>query len=442
MEKKLRIAFFVYSFPNLSETFILNRATGLIDRGHTVDLYSLAGPPAPSTTVHPDVNSYKLMERTRHAPPLPAKLSDKVVGALKLLPGALMKNPRLVRTLNPLEFRGVEASFRLLFSATPLLPSHSYDIIHCFFGPIGSIGMQLREIGITKGKLVVSFLGFDLSGYLRDRGEKAYSELFRKGDLFLPNCNYFKQRLIHLGCPTEKIKVHRCGIDCAAFPYSERRIPKEGRVNIVTVGRLAEKKGLEYAIRAVAAVSHGGSSVLYSIIGDGPLRSELEQLITALRMNNVVKLLGPMHQLEVASQLAAAHIFVAPSITGDDGNQEGIPNVLKEAMAMGLPVISTWHSGIPELVEDGVSGYLVPERNIAALADRINHLANNPQLWRSMGIAGRTRVENMYDINAINDQLVGMYRSLLSSGKAGDDPGLLAHQVVNRNCWHPRNLFH
>ena len=202
--------------------------------------------------------------------------------------------------------------------------------------------------------------------------------------------------------------------------HSLFRRTREGRVRgpdeptrIVVVGRLVEKKGVSHAIEAVARLRDSGRAVRLSIVGDGPLRLELESMVEALRVGDRVQFLGSKTREEVAEILAAAHLLLAPSVTAADGDQEGIPNTLKEAMAAGLPVVSTLHSGIPELVEDGRSGFLVPERDSEALADRVGWLVDRPDSWPDMGRAGRSRVEAEYDIAKLSMRLVELYQSVL-----------------------------
>jgi colanic acid/amylovoran biosynthesis glycosyltransferase len=128
-----------------------------------------------------------------------------------------------------------------------------------------------------------------------------------------------------------------------------------------------------------------------------------------------VKLLGWKNQTEVVQLLRDTHIFMAPSVTAEDGDQEGTPTVLMEALAQGLPVLSTRHSGIPEVVVEGESGYLVPERDVDALAERLENLLEHPEQWPAMGTAGRRHVEEHYDIDRLNDQLLSLYGKLSDS---------------------------
>jgi colanic acid/amylovoran biosynthesis glycosyltransferase len=155
------------------------------------------------------------------------------------------------------------------------------------------------------------------------------------------------------------------------------------------------------------------------------LKNELQKLIAELKVQDNVKLLGWRQQEEVTSIIAEADIMLAPSVTSDLGDCEGIPVALMEAMAVGLPVISTYHSGIPELVEDGVSGYLVAEREIKQLAEKINLLAENPELRLKMGREGRLKVDKEFNIELLNDRLVATYQKLIKHELTSSHQGQL-----------------
>jgi colanic acid/amylovoran biosynthesis glycosyltransferase len=152
---------------------------------------------------------------------------------------------------------------------------------------------------------------------------------------------------------------------------------------------------------------------IYNIVGEGPLKDDLQALIIELNAQGYVNLLGSKTQPEVLSLLEKSHILLAPSITAKNGDQEGIPVTLMEAMAMGMPVLSTKHSGIPELVQDGVSGVLVPERDIETLLNKLNYLIRHHDNWPAMGRHGRNHIRNEYDINILNDKLERIYLGLL-----------------------------
>lgn len=410
----MRILFIVGPFPALSETFILNQITGLIDRGHEVDIYSLKGKPKNISKVHSDVENYHLLDRTYYAPTRAENPFLRGLQACELLLASAYKNPlALLRSLSLVKYRKQLKPLEWFHLIVPFLGKQPYDIIHCQFGMYALKGMVLRDIGAIKGKLVTSFRGFDISWYVQEYGEQVYNELFKQGDFFLSNCEYFRRRVINLGCDEKKIVVLGSGINCERFFFKPRFPDSDGKIRIATTGRLVEKKGMAYSIRAVAKLAQTHSNIEYNIIGDGILKTDLQNLIEELNVGHIIKLLGWKHQQEIIEILDKSHIFVATSVKAKDGNQDAPVNTLKEAMAMGLPVICTNHGGIPELVEDGISGFLVPERDVETLAEKIAYLCDRPEVWQQMGQAGRAYVEQHYDTNKLNDQLVQIYKQLL-----------------------------
>jgi colanic acid/amylovoran biosynthesis glycosyltransferase len=182
----------------------------------------------------------------------------------------------------------------------------------------------------------------------------------------------------------------------------------------LSVGRFIEKKGLEYGIRAVSNVLKKYPNIKYNIAGDGPLKSQFEELINERRVSKNIKLLGWKTQSEIRKLMKKSDIMIAPSVTSSRGDQEGIPVTLIEALATGLPVITTGHSGIPELVQDGKSGLIVPERDVNYLTDRICYLIEHPEIWSVLALAGRKYIEAHYDIDKLNDRLVKRYKRLIT----------------------------
>ena len=408
----------VGKFPSVSETFILNQITGLIDRGHEVDIY--ADRPGDTTKIHQEVEDYRLLDRTYYSA-MPANRIKRVAKGLKLLLANFLKKPDvLLRSLNVFKYnysnyREQAVLLRLLYSAIPFLDKQPYDIIHCHFGPYGLRSVLLRNIGAIQGKIITTFHGFDVNMYVRERGNKIYTDLFEKGDLYTVNTSFTGNFAIALGCPENKIIKLPVGLNVSLYSFQPKILNSGETVKIITVARLVEKKGLEYSIRAVAKVLQTKSNIEYRIVGEGELREALTNLITELGVSDRIKLLGWKTQDELRLLYADSHISILSSVTTSDGDQEGQGLVLQEAQAMGLPVLSTLHNGIPDGVLDGKSGFLVPERDVDALAQRLSYLVENPEIWPEMGRAGRAFVENRYDINKLNDRLVEIYQQLLLS---------------------------
>jgi colanic acid/amylovoran biosynthesis glycosyltransferase len=425
----MKVAMVVRHFPLLSETFVINQVVGLIDRGHEVDIYATDSL-HPGEAMHPEVARHGLLGRARLLPAVPGgrlRSARAAIGAFGVRassdPLAVARNSaRIVGVLgSPSGRRRPLSRLRALSRwVLPMADRAPYDIIHCQFGTVADEGAALRRLGSPGARLIVTFRGFDISQHLRDRGEGVYDAIFAEADFFLVNCDFFRRRLIGLGCDPGRLEVLRSGLDCSSYRFEPRRPPADGRLRVAMVGRLVDKKGTEYAIRAAALLIGRGRDLELRVVGYGPLRDELERLIGELGVGDRVRLIGGKARPEIVDELHRAHLFIAPSVTSPRGDQDAPINVLKEAMATGLPVVSTRHGGIPELVEDGVSGFLVPERDAEALADRLDELIGRPDRWEEMGRAGRDRVERDYDLGRLNDRLAEVYREAMRpSGRLG-----------------------
>lgn len=409
-EPTLRVAYIVGAFPTLSQTFVANQMVGVAARGHEVDVYTTHDEAA--TDVPHELVRYGLMER-RYSIAVSRSRAAAVRHTFWLLLTVGWRTPMLVgRLLGEVLCHGFAGSIRLLYAALTLAERGAphYDVIHAQFGPYGRLAMQLRRVGAISGAIVTSFRGYDVGQYLRG-GALAYSRLFREGALFLPVSDALAARLVTAGCDAAKVRVHRSGIPVRRLVYRGSHLDSN-RVHFITVARLVEKKGVAYAIQAVAQLRAAGRAVFYTVVGDGPLRADLEALIWHLQLGDSVRLLGARPHAEALRVMQTADILLAPSVTAADGDEEGIPNAVKEAMAMGLPVVATAHGGIPELVEDRVSGFLVPERDVNALASCLAFALDHPQLWPAMGNAARRRIEREYDIEHLNDELITLYRGI------------------------------
>lgn len=411
----MRIAFIVNQFPVLSQTFVLNQITGLMDRGHEVDIYTDVS--GDWSQVHPDVNHYRLQEHTYLMQAVPQNYLWRALKGFWLALIHFHRDPGLIaRAFNIREYGGQAAGLWLLYSAISLLagPRH-YDIIHSQFGTEGYRALTFKRLLEPTPKLLVMFRGHDISAYIQQEGDRLYQLTFQGVDYCLANCHFFRKKVIDLGWDPERIAVHLSGLDVNKFAFHPRFLNPGEPIRIATTGRLVEKKGIEYAIRAVVKQANYFPELSYLIIGDGPLRDSLQALITELGAGSYIHLLGWKTESEMIEILNTCHLFIAPSVTAANGDQDAPINVLKEAMAMGLPIISTYHGGIPELVEDGVSGLLVPERDVPALAEKLGYLLTHPESWIEMGKAGRLCVEQHYDLHPLNDKLVTLYQNLLAS---------------------------
>ena len=421
----MKIAVIINHFPVLSETFILNQISGLINKGHHVTIFCMT--PFTDQIRHADVEKYDLIShtvyygsKTNRAP------SGKIFRIRKaaefFFANTGWKSISLLKTLNFFQYGRKAFTLRIFFLLVPFLENNiqDYDIAHCHYGSNGDLAVMLKNLGAFRGKIITTFHGE--AGYSAEkqlRYANAYQHkntknLFEKGDLFLPMSEKERQSLILRGCDPRKTIVHRMGIDTSKFSFSDRLYNTKAKTQLLSVGRLVEKKGLEYAIRSVAEITNNFPHLEYNIAGDGPLRNQLKELICQLNMKDKIKILGAKTQEEIISLYKNSDLFLAPSVFSSDGDQEGVPVVIMEAMAHGLPVLSTRHAGIPELVQDGISGFLVPERKVSALKERLEYLLAHRDLWPQMGKAGREIVEKEFNIDKLNEQLVQMFHNLLN----------------------------
>lgn len=414
MTKQLRIAFFVHEFPALSETFVLNQITGLLDLGHDVAIFAVR--PRDESVVHDDVDRYGLRERTRYLN-MPAVISRRVAGGLLSMLRHGWEQPRIIlRSFNIRRYGREATSLRLLFWALCLRGEKPFDIIHCHFGPIGQLAAKLRDVGAIGGRLVTVFHGVDISAYVRGQPDY-YRFLFAQGDLFQPISQAWSRKLVELGCEPARIDVHHMGIDTARYPFRARHYESGQPLRVLTVGRMVEKKGIADGLAAIADLFRQGIAVRYTIVGDGPLRPDLEDLMDKLGLSSCVEFLGWQEQATVARLMAENDVLLAPSVTGADGDQEGIPVTIMEAMAAGMLVVSTHHSGIPELVEDGRSGFLVAEHDVSALAAAFQRLVASGESWPLLSAAAHDAVEAKFEITSLNQKLVRRYEALLEEGR-------------------------
>lgn len=414
---KLKIAFILDVFPVLSETFILNQITGLLDLGHDVDIYSMYK--GDSDKVHEEVNQYHLLSRAYY----PESSITKSWNSLKILSlvlSSIRNNPASsLRTLNVLRYGKRAIRLKLLPLCFKHFKKNPYDIIHCHFGPNGNLGALLKELGVIKGKLVTTFHGYDIR-YGLEHGPRVYEPLRAGGDLFFSISKYNRTQLERLGFESDKIADHPVGINLEKFPlrWKNRNILSRGeRIKILTVARLVKEKGVEYGIRGIHELLQCNPNLLveYNIIGNGILKSRLKKLVKRLGLGGVVRFLGDMEHSGVLKELNEAHIFLLPSIA------EALPVALMEAQAAGLPVVSTDVGGVSELVEEGVSGYVVAARNPTAIKSKIEYLIRHPEIWPEMGAYGRKVVEKNHDVKKLNRKLVERYYALLDGRNPSEE---------------------
>ncbi|WP_337029857.1 glycosyltransferase [Pantoea agglomerans] len=407
----MKLTFFTMRFPVASETFVLNQVTHFIDAGYEVEIISVF--PGDLVNRHAAFDEYGLAAKTHYLlPEEKISIVDKLNQRIKLVLPKVTK-PSLLRSLNVRRY-GAQSSKLLLPSIVAnAKQTFTADVFLVHFGYAGALANKLRELGVLKGKQATVFHGADISRrHILEEHKLDYVNLFRQSELMLPISNLWKNKLIEMGCPPEKIHVTRMGIEPEKFNFQPRQA-FQTPLRIVSVARLTEKKGLDVAVKASAILKQRGGQFQYTIIGNGDQDEMMRNFIAREGMEDCVSMPGFKPQEEIRRALSEADIFLLPSKTAADGDMEGIPVALMEAMAVGLPVVSTFHSGIPELIENNVSGWLVEEDDPEALAETLLKLSHGEVDVAPVVAAARHKVETEFNQHIAYGELAQILERLV-----------------------------
>jgi colanic acid/amylovoran biosynthesis glycosyltransferase len=287
------------------------------------------------------------------------------------------------------------------------------QLLHIYFG---HIAVHLLPL-IRSFPSLVSFHGADVGVDLQKPAYLAATrEMLAAVRRILVRSESLRRALIEIGGAPEKIELQRTGIPLGEFPFRERRGPANGEWRLLQASRLIEKKGLKTTLRAFAIFRRKVGNAKLVIAGEGPQQKELADLARELSISDAVRFAGFVSQQQLRELFYSSHLFLHPSETAADGNQEGVPNSMLEAMASGLPVFATRHGGIPEAVEDGASGTLVGERDDESLARDLIAFTGTPDRLRIMGRAASESVARQFDQFAQTRRLEEIYlREIASS---------------------------
>lgn len=292
------------------------------------------------------------------------------------------------------------------------LTDNDARLLHIFFG---HIAVHLRPLVRTWPKpSIVSFHGADVLVEMEKPAyRQATKEMLDAVRRVFVRSESLRRAVVDLGCAEDKVDVVRTGIPLQEFPFRERRFPSNGEWRFVQACRLIEKKGLATTLHAFTHFLTEYPNARLTIAGEGPMLHDLQELTCKLRIDNRVALAGFIPQEKLREIFYTSHIFLHPSETGQDGNQEGIPNSMLEAMVSGLPVFATNHGGIPEAIENGVSGILVPERDHAALAHVLLEAVQDRPLLSRLARNGADAVRQKFDQQKQAHRLEEIYLKLL-----------------------------
>lgn len=364
------IAVFLSNYLNLSETFIYQRLINFRDLRPIVLCYGVSNP-----EVFPFKPVYSLKSN---------------IPGLEGLRRAIFSN------------FGISGQF------DRAIRDNGVRLIQAHFAPRAMEALWLsRKFGIPQ---VNFFHGTDLDIYSADpKRRPALARLVSETALSVANCRALKQKLVDMGCREDKIIVNYAGIDLTKFSLKKTPTKKPGdSVKILMCGRLIWKKGFEYGIEAFSRVIKEHPYIKLDIVGGGEEKANLEARAERSGLSMHVKFSGALASDPVLQKMYDSDILLAPSV------EEGGPiNVVKEAMAVGLPVISTFVGGIPEMVEDGINGYLVPPSDTAALENKLRYLLEHREIWPKITLEGRKKAEARFDARKQMSELESTYKRII-----------------------------
>lgn len=364
------VGFVLESFPQLSETFVLDQMRALAVDGHDVHV------------IADRLNAY----------------DESVFGDLSFIASSNLRwkaQPLISRLLGHLPW-AISSRLKMICDVAFDFQLRRYQLLVAHFGLNGQRLARSRSLHRFSTPFICIFHGYDVGIPLAEGRLIEYRTLFDQAKLLLCVNQWFCEVLADAGASVDKLRVHRMGVDVTKIDYRER--PRE-QLNILSVCRLVKKKGISVAIEAVSMLvkARPDVRVSYRIVGDGPLREELEQQARLLGVAEQVKFLGAMPHSLVQQELYAANVFLLPSVTAENGDVEGVPVSLMEAMASGATVVSSRHSGIPELIADKEGGLLADEFDAAGLAAALEALYERPEWATKLAFNGSLAVAETFN---------------------------------------------
>jgi len=409
---KLKIAIILNSFPVISETFIVNQITDLMDKGHEVSIFAFQHNKC--EVIHQRILDYRLLEKTVYSQGIKISRYGRYFSFFKFL----ISNRRdfnFTKITNHFEFRKRGIKTLNLSNYTRfkwILDSSPFDIIHVHFGTIAPYIAEMKTMGYFANTcFVTSFHGYDVSPHLMFKYPQTYEILFQEVDLITVNTKYTESLLHQLTSP-EKIKVLPVGLDTSNFKKNIIHINKD--FTILFVGRLIEFKGPHLAIEILnLLVQRGFGNIKLIIIGNGELKDQLEEIIKNYNLQEKVELTGALSQERIIELMETAHVFLLPGIYDKNGRAETQGLVIQEAQAMELPVIVSDVGGMKYGLIDGKTGFVIKEKDIEAFADKIELLIDDEALRIEMGQKGRQFVVENYDSKILGTRLEKFYKDLL-----------------------------
>lgn len=393
----MRIGYVLTVFPTLSESFVINEIVALIDQGHDVSIFSINL--ARENVTHPEVKEYDLLNRTHYF-----SNSNGFAKKLKMRFNSL----DFFITVRGWKYPAKNFRFNLFYIEVSQYFSKiakNLDVFHAHFNGISThVAMLMsKKLGIP---FTFTVHAFDI---FMNPDVKALKKRVEEAKAVIAISHYNQELLCSLtGIEKEKIAVIRACPMLNKFKETKR---ESDSFTAITVARLVEKKGIRYAILAIKELMKEYPNIQYRIIGSGHLENELKALVSSFGLENNVTFLGNLEDDSLIEELRTATMFILPCIRAENGDMDGIPVSLMEAMYSGIPVVSTRISGIPELIENGQEGILIEPKNSKQLSNAIKTLLEDKNLRTKLGENGKRKIETQFNIYNETAKLIDVWKN-------------------------------
>lgn len=415
--RKLNIAVVVGSFPELSETFILNQITDLIDKGHNVKIFSYKK--GNQAIMHQAVTDYQLLNNTTFYPDFPGSLLQRWKECLRSLTSNRKKIPfnKLVRIFNPFgNFRNV-LNVRSFYNASWFLGKGDFDIFHVHFANKATLIAELMDKKIIEGaRLVTSFHGYDIIPAKVNDYRKQYNLVFKWSAAITSNSPFTSELIAKANADTRKVFLLPEGLRTNQYKLNAPRNGSKNTIDILFCGRLVEFKAPDLAVEIIRVLVQERKChhIKLFMIGLGPLQNKVEALIKEYGLQDHILLCGGRKQQEVIQLMNQADIFLLPGVhQAADGRAENQGLVIQEAQALELPVVVSDAGGMKYGLIENETGFVVKEKDVQGFADKLELLINNRELRNKMGIAGREFVKKNFDTVVLGSRLEKIYSDIL-----------------------------
>lgn len=408
----MSIVYILGEFPSYSENFILNEVIELQKKGLEIKIFAVQQGPKMEEKLR-EINGravygksiFSIYSLQAHLY-LFTSFREKYFQGLKEI--FSFSNESFSTILKKIKNFTISAQFLFNLKKDEISHLHAH-----FISLPGSIAFWMSQI---------SSIPFSCSAHAHDIYTSGKSELNRKIDAakFIITCTSYNKKYLDamVGRRSRDKIIHIYhGIDLNQWPQRKRVGIVGNEIHILTIGRLVEKKGIIFLLDAVKLLRERGCKVKASVIGDGPLMTDFVKYIRKYNLSEIVHFFGALAQNSVKEIYQMSDIFVLPSVVTSSGDRDGLPNVLLEALTVGVPVISTAVSAISELIIDGRSGILVPEKDPEAIVNAVLKLQNDPEFYRYLSESGRKKVEREFAISASTDRLMQLLGNTQSCGE-------------------------